>query len=118
MVALDFAIDDRATGALLGMCGLHLREQPEVAEVGYWIAAPARRRGIATRAARLVSRWALATFPLLRLELMTHPDNLGSQRVAEGAGFTREGLLRSYATIGCGVSDVVMFSLLPEDLDE
>ncbi|MBM3670880.1 MAG: GNAT family N-acetyltransferase [Actinobacteria bacterium] len=116
VVAANFVIEDLITGVLRGACGLHLRDTPEVAEVGYWIAAPARRRGVATRATRLASRWALATFPLVRLELITHPDNVGSQRVAESAGFTREGLLRSYATIGCGVSDVVMFALLPEDL--
>lgn len=112
--AANFVIE--ADDALVGACGLHLREHPETAEVGYWIAADARRRGIATRAARLLSRWALAAFPILRLELLTHPDNVGSQRVAEAAGFTREGLLRSYATIGCGVTDVVMFSLLPGDI--
>jgi RimJ/RimL family protein N-acetyltransferase len=51
-----------------------------------------------------------------RLELMTHVDNEASQAVARAAGFTREGVLRSYATLGCGISDVVMFSLLPGDL--
>ena len=37
--------------------------------------------------------------------------------MAARAGFTREGVLRSYATLGCGLADVVMFSLLPSDLD-
>ena len=51
-----------------------------------------------------------------RLELMTPVDNAASQAVAEAAGFVREGVLRSYATLGCGVSDVVMFSLLPSNV--
>jgi len=115
-VGLSFMIIDRSTDALIGGIGVSLREQPEVAEIGYWVAAGARRRGVATRAATLASRWALAELNLLRLELMTRPDNVASQRVAEAAGFSREGVLRSYATLGCGLSDVVMFSLLPGDL--
>jgi RimJ/RimL family protein N-acetyltransferase len=115
--ALPLAICDRQTDTLLGSVGVHLREQPEVAEIGYWIARDARRRGIATRAVRLVSRWAIPTLGLQRLELMTRTDNVASQGVAERAGFTREGLLRSYITLGCGLRDVCMFSLLPTDLD-
>lgn len=111
-----FVICDAHTGALLGAVGLHAREQPEVSEIGYWIAADARRRGVATRAVRLLSAWALANLGFDRLELMTHVDNVASQGVAERAGFTREGVLRSYATIGCGLADVVMFSLVPGDL--
>jgi RimJ/RimL family protein N-acetyltransferase len=112
----SFVICDLRTDVLLGASGLHAREDPRVSEIGYWIAADARRRGVATRAVRLLSTWALTTLGFERLELMTHVDNIGSQAVATRAGFTREGVLRSYATIGCGRADVVMFSLLPRDL--
>jgi len=112
----SFVICDRQTGALLGAVGLHARERPELSEIGYWIAAEARRRGVATRAVRLVSTWAIGDLGYVRLELMTHVDNVASQRVAERAGFTREGIRRSYTTIGCGLADVVMFSLSPGDL--
>jgi RimJ/RimL family protein N-acetyltransferase len=109
-------ITDAATGVITGGVGVHAGEHLEVREIGYWVARDARRRGLATRAVRLVSRWVIPVLGLRRLELMTHVDNVGSQAVAERAGFTREGVLRSYATIGCGLADVVMFSLLPEDL--
>jgi RimJ/RimL family protein N-acetyltransferase len=112
----SFVICDQPTGALLGATSLLARENLGVSEIGYWIAAEARRRGVATRAVRLLSIWALTALGFDRLELMTHVDNLASQGVATAAGFTREGVLRSYATIGCGLTDVVMFSLLPSDL--
>jgi RimJ/RimL family protein N-acetyltransferase len=53
-----------------------------------------------------------------RLELTTAPENAASQRVAERAGFTREGVLRGLtaATKNNGRRDSVMFSLLPADL--
>jgi RimJ/RimL family protein N-acetyltransferase len=114
--AQNFLIDDLASGALLGGIGIHRSQHPGVREIGYWVAADARRRGVATRAVGLLSRWAIPELGLRRLELLTHVDNVVSQGVAERAGFTREGVLRSYATLGCGLADVVMFSLLPEDL--
>lgn len=52
-----------------------------------------------------------------RLELMTDPDNRASQRVAEKAGFQREGVLRSHLLHRDGRRrDSVMFSLLPGEL--
>ena len=107
------ATDDRV---LLGATGVHrLAADRSVAEVGYWIEKSARRRGVATRALRLVSRWIVLDLGVRRLELMADPENVGSQRVAAAAGFTREGVLRSYFEHRRGVLDVVMFSLLPGD---
>jgi RimJ/RimL family protein N-acetyltransferase len=65
-----------------------------------------------------VSRWLLDSFPVERVELVTAPENVPSQRVAEKAGFTREGLLRRYMEIKGKRRDCVMFSLLPDDLAE
>jgi RimJ/RimL family protein N-acetyltransferase len=114
----SFVVADRSTDTLLGAMGvMRLTEARDVAEVGYWVAAEARGCGIATRALRLVSRWAVLDLGLRRLELMTRVDNHASQAVATRAGFTREGLLRSYLTLGCGLSDVFMFSMIPSDLD-
>jgi RimJ/RimL family protein N-acetyltransferase len=115
---IPFVIADAADDAVLGATGLgNVVKDRSTAEIGYWVARGVRGRGIATRAARLVSRWAVLEFGVQRLELVAHIDNVASQRVAERVGFTREGVLRSYTTMGCGTSDVVMFSLLPRDLD-
>ncbi|MDP8942758.1 MAG: GNAT family N-acetyltransferase [Actinomycetota bacterium] len=84
-------------------------------EVGYWIAAPARRRGVAMRALALVVRWGFETLDLGRLELLAEPENEASQRLAERAGFTREGVLRSYRVMKGRRVDFVVFSLLPSD---
>ena len=62
-----------------------------IGDVFYWLAAEARGRGYATKAVRLISDWAFETLELERLELYAHPDNTASQRVAERAGYIREG---------------------------
>ena len=66
------------------------------AEVGYWIAAPARGRGVATRAVRLTAAWGFGGLGVRRIELLAEPGNVGSQRVAERAGFRRERMLKRH----------------------
>jgi RimJ/RimL family protein N-acetyltransferase len=61
------------------------------AEIGYWVAAPARGRGIATRAVRLACDWAVRELGLEQLEIMAHEDNPASQGVARAAGFVESG---------------------------
>jgi len=89
------------------------------AEIGYWIGADARGRGVATAATRLAARWAFDNVPdLARLQLRAAVENVASNRVAEKAGFTREGVLRAQrfnARLGKRV-DFVMWSLLREEL--
>lgn len=78
-----------------------------------------RRAGAASVRApyRLLSRWALDELELKRLDLITDPDNLASQRVAEKVGFQREGVLRSHLLHSDGrLRDSVLFSLLPGEL--
>jgi RimJ/RimL family protein N-acetyltransferase len=110
---LALAIAGRADGRVLGGCGLMSFEwQNRKAEIGYWVAVEARRRSIGTRAVTLLSRWALSELRLERIELLTNPGNQVSQRLAARAGFTREGLLRSYRVRKGRREDYVMFSLL------
>lgn len=85
------------------------------AEVGYWVAAAWRGQGLATRAVCLLSAWALDQAGLERLELFASPENGASQRVAERAGYTREGLLRSVRMRHGRREDLVLFSRLASD---
>lgn len=110
-----FAVVDRRTGELLGMIGVH-DIGDSVGQIGYWVKREARGRGVATRALRLVSEWAFDALELARLQLITEPENLASQRVAEKAGFQREGLLRAFAELKGRRPDFYMYSLLAGDV--
>ena len=86
--------------------------------IGYWVAREARGRGVAAEALRALTRWAVETLGVQRLELLTDVANRGSQRVAEKAGFQREGILRSTLEYRDGTrGDSLMFSLLPQEID-
>jgi RimJ/RimL family protein N-acetyltransferase len=106
--AIPLAIADSRTGELLG--AIELRILPAgMGDIGYWVAPWARRRGVATRGLILLSRWGFDCLKLARMQVTTHPENRPSQRVAERAGFRREGVFRSYLDVK------EVFSLLPND---
>jgi RimJ/RimL family protein N-acetyltransferase len=108
--AAPFVIVDAGPGTLLGSIGLHdLATADRSAHVGYWVAAPARGRGIATRALRLVARWALQDLAVGRLELYTFVENERSQRVAANAGFTCDGI-QAFVDHPTGRDELMVFS--------
>jgi RimJ/RimL family protein N-acetyltransferase len=110
-----FRIVDPATDEVVG--GVNLRfGDVEIAEVSYFLRASARGRGLATRAVRLVSRWAFDELGIERIELRVHPENEASRRVAERAGFTSECIERASRAWPDGTRfDSILHSLLPRD---
>ncbi|HEX6652834.1 MAG TPA: GNAT family N-acetyltransferase [Thermoleophilaceae bacterium] len=105
--------DDRVLGAV-GMSNFDWADMK--GEIGYWVVPEARRREVGSRATRMLAEWALTMLGLERLELLAHPENEASQRLAERAGFTREGVLRRYRRRHGVREDLVMFSRLAQDL--
>ena len=106
-------------GPFLGFGGLvDLNLDARQGEIGYVVAREARGRGIAGRALRLVTSWALDGrdgLGLQRVELRIDPDNTASIRVAERCGYVCEGVLRSLHFKDDLRADTVIYSLLPSD---
>ena len=84
--------------------------------IGYWIAPEVQGNGLATRATILLSRWAIRSAGMLRVEALLDPHNIASRRVIEKSGFRREGLLRSYLELDGHPTDALAYSLLHSDL--
>ena len=114
-----FAVLDAASGELLGASGIFWHDPEQgVAEVGYWTGRGARGRGVATRSVRLLAGWVLGELGCERLELRADTRNEPSLRVAEKAGFTREGVIRSARTNARDGRriDYAVYSLLRREL--
>jgi RimJ/RimL family protein N-acetyltransferase len=104
-------------GRWAGSIGLHHTEWlSRESEVGYLIAPWTRGQGVAAEAVSAVARWLLIDQDFERLTLRHAPGNHGSQRVAEKAGFIREGILRNAGFIHAGRTDLVLWSLVRSDL--
>ncbi|TDD45530.1 N-acetyltransferase [Nonomuraea terrae] len=83
------------------------------AEVGYMTAPWARGRGYAGEAVLAIARWLFHRHAFRRLQLRASVANTASQRVAEKAGFVREGVARA----SLDGDDLIVYSLVPSDLD-
>jgi RimJ/RimL family protein N-acetyltransferase len=92
---LTFAVTDASQGRPVGHVGLWNRDGGQVgsgqqAEIGYWVAAGARGRGIAPAAVRAVTSWAFGSFGagrLPRIMLVHDLGNRASCRVAAKSGY-------------------------------
>ncbi|MEV5435767.1 GNAT family protein [Streptomyces sp. NPDC052682] len=100
---------------LAGVIGLMARSAG-VAEIGFWAVKEHRGHGYITEAVLAACRWAFTHASIDRVEWRAEVGNQASRAVAERAGFTLEGTLRS-ALDNKGVRrDCWVGSLLPSDL--
>ena len=91
-------------GTLLGAVSLFDIDRPALAgQAGYWVAAPARGRGVAGAGLAAASRFGFARLGLNRVELFHAVENLASCRTALGAGFPVEGIHRQSYRYGDGL---------------
>jgi RimJ/RimL family protein N-acetyltransferase len=114
--SLSVLVTDAVDDTLLGSIGIVAIDWEDGrCDLGYWMAAEARGRGVATRAVRALADWAFASLPIERINICAEPDNAASRRVAENAGFTFEGILRSWHVNKDRRADCAMYSLLRGD---
>ena len=106
----NFAILDSSAG-FLGGCGLNqINRVHRIANLGYWVRTSALGRGVASAAVEQLAQFAFAETDLVRLEIVCAVGNEASQRVAEKAGATREGVLRDRLCLHGRPRDAVMYS--------
>jgi RimJ/RimL family protein N-acetyltransferase len=111
----NWTVVDVESDDLLAMISLDVVALRQAGEIGYWCAPWARGQGVTSAAVRLVRDWAFDELELERLELTTDVDNYGSQRVAQAAGFHREGIMRGYLTARTRRADDVLFGMKHDD---
>ncbi|MGD9721091.1 MAG: GNAT family N-acetyltransferase [Pirellulales bacterium] len=90
------AIEDRATGALLGRSGPWYPEGWPMLEVGWVVDSSRRGEGIAGEAGRASIDWCYANLRVDRVCSIIRPDNLASARVAEKLGARIERQLEDF----------------------
>ena len=80
----------KASGEMVGDCGLTVQEVDEVGEVeiGYHVRRDLWGQGLATEAARACRDFAFGRLPVERVISLIRPENLPSRRVAEKNGMT------------------------------
>jgi ribosomal-protein-serine acetyltransferase len=74
-------------GEVVGSFGLHRRRGPETLEIGYWVHVAHLRRGLAARAAGLLTEAAFSVPGITRVEIHHDKANLASAGVPRGLGY-------------------------------
>ena len=116
--AYGFGVFDAAAGTYLGGVGLNFVNRiHRCANLGYWVRSSQTGRGAASAAARLAARFGLEQLGFQRIEILAAVGNHASQRAAEKAGATREGVLRQRLLVKGRPQDAVVYSLVAEDLN-
>ena len=104
-------VDDAYLGEVMVVMGEH-----EVGEVGCGVVPDRRGAGVATAALRLLNRWCADGLGIRRVQALVAAENAPGLELARSVGFHREGVLRAYWRSGDRRLDVVMHSLLPDEL--
>jgi [ribosomal protein S5]-alanine N-acetyltransferase len=86
-----WAVQDRASGRLLGQCGLRWVPEAEQTELLYLLAKTAWGRGLASEAGQATLRDGFGRIGFDQLIALTAPENRGSQRVLAKLGFNYTG---------------------------
>lgn len=111
-----FAIFDASNSQFLGDVSLNaFNNNHKFYNLGYWIRVSQQKRGIASAATRILAQTGFEDLPINRIEILAAIENTASQKVAEKAGATREGVLRNRLLIGGRIHDAAMFSFIRED---
>lgn len=84
-------------------------------QIGYWMGQAHAGQGYMVDALKLVIPYAFDQLRLHRIEAACIPSNARSVRVLEKAGFTREGLARSYLRINGVWQDHFLYALVADD---
>jgi ribosomal-protein-alanine N-acetyltransferase len=87
-----WAVVEKASGKLVGTCGLDYFDGRPEPGLGYWFDPEYWGRGYTTEAARACVAYAFNTMNVPELASMTDPQNKASQRVLEKTGFVYVGM--------------------------
>ncbi len=117
---LPFFLIENQTGALVGgiTVGNIRHGVSQSAHIGYWMGMRYAGRGMMVEAVGLTVGYCFSSLRLHRLEAACIPGNKRSIRVLEKAGFTREGLLRSYLRINGTWQDHYLYALIVGERQE
>jgi len=92
---VSFAI--ACDGAFCGMIGLLPQKDVyrKTAEIGYWLGEPFWHKGIATIAVKLITSYGFNELGFIRIHTGVFEYNIGSMRVLEKNGYTKEAIFRN-----------------------
>lgn len=109
----QFALSLQTTGALIGDCALHVRDDdPRQGEIGYSLARAYQGQGYAIEAIRAMLAYAFETLALHRITATVDCRNTPSFNLLERVGMRREGHFLQHAWYKGEWCDEYLYAML------
>lgn len=107
-------------GKAVGSVGIFVKDDvfEKTAELGYWLSEKYWRRGITTRAVKLICKEAFAKFDIVRIYAEPFENNIGSRAVLEKSGFLCEGIMRNCIYKNGKILSCCIYSILREEIED
>lgn len=112
----EIAVIEKATGNFMGVCGTHIvSEESRQAWIGYVLNKAYWNKGYGREMAAALLDFGIDQLKLHRIYATCEPDNIGSKRVLEKIGMTKEGHLRENIYHRNKWRDSLLFSILEDE---
>lgn len=106
--------DDAKFAGVISFHSMDLREH--VGEIGYWVCAPMRGRGIGSNAAKLLTNFGFESIGFERIEAVVNVENIASRKLLENSGYSLEGIMRKKSRKEDGTQiDMALYAATRED---
>jgi RimJ/RimL family protein N-acetyltransferase len=104
-------------GKFAGALSFHTLDLEEAkAEIGYWLTADMRGKGIATNAIKLLTEFGFESIGFHRIEALVVESNMPSLKALAKAGYEQEGILRDKSCCGDGSREnMIIFAAIRTD---
>ena len=115
---IEFGVgDDKEFAGVISFHTISLENHR--AEIGYWMHAPMRGKGIGTIAAKMITNYGFTAMGFRRIEAAVDVENSASQKLLVSAGYKKEGILRQRVTRSDGSQiALVEIAVLASDWEE
>ena len=84
-------------------------------EIGYWIDASMQKKGLVTKACKLLVNYAFDQYHLNKVEIHCATGNTRSRAIPERLGFTQEGIIRQAEKCNGRYHDIVVYGMLASE---
>lgn len=108
-----WCIELKSSKDVIGRIDLGGFEKKSMAEIAYFLHPQYWGQGLGTEAVKAITRFGIQDLTLHRIQAKVMPENIGSLKVLEKAGYEKEGVLKKYL-FGKEFHDTVMMAIVDE----
>jgi len=96
---------------LIGGCGIKIDQHRKfIGEIGYFLDEAYWGRRITTRAVKILEKIGFKKLNLKRIEILMHPKNVASEKVAIKCGYKKEGKMKKAIESGGKLHDTNLYA--------